>query len=291
MRTNAARLHLRPSPELNARILAVIGRALVLYPVMLHAFVFLSNHWHALATACDGEALSKFLQYVHSNVAKAAQQINGVQGKVWGREASIIPVLDDEAQLQRLAYLLAHGTKESLVASPLDWPGVSSARALALGERLVGEWVDRSAKRRLERGGKRVHPAQYTTYYPIELAPLPAQERMSTEARREEVQRIVAEIVVAHPGPHLGVASVLMQDSNAQPMRSKRSTPPPVHTTSPRLRRRYLRLYDAFMNAYRATAERHAKRPTTVEWPIDAFLPARTYVSAADSPPLMRMIL
>jgi REP element-mobilizing transposase RayT len=111
-RTNGARLYLRPSPELNAAILAILGRALAHYPIALHAFVFLSNHWHALVTPADAQALADFMRYVHGNVAKAAQEHNGVRGTVWQRRAQIIPVLDEHAQLNRLRYVLAHGTKE-----------------------------------------------------------------------------------------------------------------------------------------------------------------------------------
>ena len=42
--------------------------------------------------------------------------------------------------MSRLAYLLAHGVKEGLVASPYDWPGVHCARALVEGKPVSGRW-------------------------------------------------------------------------------------------------------------------------------------------------------
>ena len=69
-RTVGRRYLLVPSEELNAGIWAIIGRALWMYPVELHAVAFMSNHWHALVTVADAEALSRFVQYVHSNVAR-----------------------------------------------------------------------------------------------------------------------------------------------------------------------------------------------------------------------------
>ncbi|MBA3817288.1 MAG: hypothetical protein H0X17_00210 [Deltaproteobacteria bacterium] len=289
MRTNAARLHLRPSAELNARILAIIGRALVLYPVMLHAFTFLSNHWHALVTPCDAKALASFLQYVHSNVAKAAQEINGVKGKVWSRKASIIPVLDEDAQRDRLRYILSHGTKEHLVPSPYDWPGASSVRALALGEKLVGRWIDPQAKRRCGRGAGSVNPAQYTTAYPIDLAPLPAHASMTAAERQLDVQQTIAGIEAEHPGPCLGVETVLAQDPNAAPVESKSSTAPAAHTRSAPLRSLYLQLRGDFLAAYRAAAAEHAQRPTSVQWPGNAFLPSGLFVRV-DPQPLTSML-
>ncbi len=241
MRTNESRLYLRPSKELNEAILAILGRALARHNVRLHAFVFLSNHWHALVTVPSGKALSGFLRDVHSGVAKAAQRINGVKGKVWqGKKATVIPVLDDEAQLRRLRYLLAHGTKEGLVASPTLWPGLTSARALLGEEALSGTWIDHKRLRELRRSRPDPHPTEYITEYPIELAPLPVHEGLSAEAIVDEVRTMVAEIEAEHPGPHLGVDAVLAQDPQSEPRTTKRGTIAPlVHTTSDELRNAY----------------------------------------------------
>ena len=293
VRTNGARFYLRPGPELNAAILGIVGRALALYPVSLHAIVFLSNHWHALVTPCDGEALARFLQYVNANVAKAAQAINGVRGIVWQRRASLIHVLDEEAQLERLRYLLAHGTKERLVASPRLWPGVTSARSLAGEEVLVGVWEDRALKRRLERGNRVPHPSEYTIRYPIEFVPLPVHATISDADRQREINATLAEVESAHPGPHLGVSAVLAQDPNTEPVRSKHGRAPAVHTTSDGQKARYLALRAAFREAYRSAAARHAERPTAVAWPVDAFLPALQFVVPGDvksRPPMLAMI-
>src|SRR4051794_5074321 len=74
-RTVGGRFLLRPSAELNATILAVLGRALALFPVDLHAVAFMSNHWHALVSVPDARALTQFVQHVHSNIARAANRL------------------------------------------------------------------------------------------------------------------------------------------------------------------------------------------------------------------------
>jgi putative transposase len=291
MRTNAARLHLRPSPELNARIEAILAVALFRYPVLLHAIVFLSNHWHALVTPCDAQAMRRFLQFVNGNIAKAAKEINGVKGKVWQSRASLIPVLDDAAQLSRLRYLLAHGTKEHLVGSPLEWPGVTSARALATGEKLYGTWVDRTRRKRLSRSGRTPHPSEYSTTYPIELSPLPVHDKLSPSDRQQEVRAMLAEIVAEHPGPHMGVEAVLAQDPEAEPFESKNTRAPAVHTTSQGLKEKYLILRGAFRRAYRDAARAHRENPTSATWPMDSFLPPSIFFSPGDSPPLLSMLV
>jgi hypothetical protein len=186
--------------------------------------------------------------------------------------------------------VLAHGTKEHLVASPLDWPGVTAARALAGREVLVGRWVDRTARKRLERSGRTPQASEYTTEYPIELAPLPVHERQTGPDREREVAAMIAEIEAAHPGPHLGVAAVLAQDPNAEPRHSKRGRAPAVHTTSEQLEIHYLALRAEYRRAYRSAANRHAVRPTIVGWPLDSFLPASTFISVGRSPPLFAML-
>ncbi len=282
MRTDASRLYLRPSLQLNALILGTLGRALATYRVALHAFVFLSNHWHALATAMDAGALSRFVRDVHSGVGRAAQRVNGIDGKVWqGKHASYIPVLDDEAQLQRLRYLLAHGTKEGLVASPLLWPGLTSARVLAGKEILAGTWVDRQKLWDLRRSSKTPDPTKYEIRYPIELVPLPVHQGLTTTQIASDVAAMLAEVEAMHPGPHLGVEHVLAQNPRSQPRITKREPPPLVHTTSPALRRAYLVARAEFHRSYRKAAEKHAALPTTESWPPDVFLPASQFVSKA----------
>ncbi len=279
LRTNAAQFFLRPSHELNLAILAILGRALALYPVALHAFVFMSNHWHALVTPCDGDALRGFKQFVHSNVAKAAKRINKVKGKVWAASGSKdIHVLEDDAQIDRLKYLLAHGTKEGLVESPLLWPGLTSARALVGDEVLVGEWEYRDTRASLSRS--RVPERwEYTERFPIHLTPLPVHATLTAEQIATEVRAMLGEIETAHPGPFLGVAGVLAQDPNGAPVEPKQARAPAVHTKSKNLRIRFRKLRAAFREDYRNSALRHHSMPTSVRWNHSGFLPTVQFVT------------
>jgi len=47
-RTLQGRFLLKPTDELRSVVIGVLGRAQRLYPVKLHVFVFLSNHYHLL---------------------------------------------------------------------------------------------------------------------------------------------------------------------------------------------------------------------------------------------------
>jgi hypothetical protein len=255
MRTVEGRFLLRPCPELNERILGILGRALFLYPLALHAFVFLSNHWHALVTTPDAKRLSSFLCYVNSNIAKAAQEVHNFKGSVWARRAETIVVVDDGADLDRLRYLLAHGAKEGLVASPLDWPGVSSARAIALGEELEGRWRDRTREARLSRSHRRVvTDDDVVTRYPIHLTPLPSWSAATLEQQRVAAVAVVRDIEnearVAHPNP-CGVAAVHAQSPFAVPAAMTMSPAPRVHARTHAGAAKFLEARAAFINAYR----------------------------------------
>ncbi len=145
VRTVQSRLLLRPSPSLNETVIGVLGRAQRLYDVRCSCVVFVSNHWHALLSAQDAEQLSRFMQYVNSNVAREVGDLVDWSGPFWARRYSAIVVSEEEtAQVARLRYCLAHGVKENLVERVDQWPGVHSARAILDDKSLQGYWFDRT---------------------------------------------------------------------------------------------------------------------------------------------------
>jgi len=137
-RTVQGRFLLSPSTELNEIILGVLGRAQRLYPVGLCGYVFLSNHYHLLLEVTDAQELSSFMGYLNSNLAREVARRTGWTDKIWARRYQAIPVSEEgTAQVARLAYVLAHGTKERLVGKPEEWPGVHCVRPLLAGEAVV----------------------------------------------------------------------------------------------------------------------------------------------------------
>ncbi len=61
---------LKPSPVVNDMVLGVLGRAQRLYPVDVHAFVFMSNHYHLLISVPDAQRMANFMRYFNSNLAR-----------------------------------------------------------------------------------------------------------------------------------------------------------------------------------------------------------------------------
>jgi hypothetical protein len=55
------------------------------------------------------------MQYLRANLSRKVGRLVDWSGGFWERRYSAEPVLDDEALVGRLRYVLAHGVKEGLV--------------------------------------------------------------------------------------------------------------------------------------------------------------------------------
>jgi hypothetical protein len=234
--TVGSKFLLRPSPAFNAAVLSILGRALSLLPLDLHAVAFMSNHWHCLVSVADAQAASRFVQFVHGNLARIVQSLVGWDGRVF-RKASYI-VVGTAGEEQRLRYVLSQGAKEGLVRRPVDWPGVHSARALIGEEVLVGVWREREHERKIRTGGgngggRAPSAAEASTRYLIDLVPLPSWRLLDAAERFTRVRRLLDDIEREARTKHAAVAGarrVLNMDPFDKPLASKRSPAPKVHT-------------------------------------------------------------
>ncbi len=226
----------RPSEEVNAMILGVIGRAQLHAEIKLHAFIFLSNHYHILVSIPNGPELSKFMQFVNGNIAKELNLINERDGALWERRFRSIPVAQDSCtQVWRLRYLLAHGTKENLVGRIGDWPGASSLKWLRDGKPIIGRWLDRTARYHARRRkGYVEQPDEFAIYYELKMTVLPCWRDLPAAAWRSLVRNIIGELqaeanerIEATGLRPLGVAAVLAADPYSR-VRSKHGRAPTV---------------------------------------------------------------
>lgn len=282
---------LRPSAAVNALILGVLARALQLCRVQLHAMVFMSNHAHLLLTAADAEALARFIGHVKGNIARGVRRLLGRDVQIWSRRTRAIAILDEDAAIERFSYLLRHGVKENLVASPRHWPGVTSARALAGEETLTGTWIDGRAacedRRRVTKRG----PGAYATTLPIVLAPLPCWSDLPPDEYQARCRAMIADIEQEHAASGatpLGAAAVLAMDPSTEPAETKRGPAPPCHASAGDTRAEYLERRGAFVDAYRVQAAAlRAGRAAT--FPSGSFPPRGPFVrfvaSSSAAPP------
>jgi putative transposase len=248
----------------------------------IQCFVFLSTHYHLLCAPQDANHLARFMSYVSGNLAREICRLVGWSGKVWARRYAHVPVLGDEAQVDRLRYLLAQGVKEGLVAHAIDWPGASAVPALLDGSmRLVGTWYDRTAAYQAARAGQAVEPADWIHEKTVLLTPLPALAHLAVEEYNGFVSSLVRQIEsdCAHtPADVMGAEAAAAQDPKTI-VRQRRRTPIPlVHAASIELWRAFRDAYRAFVAAFQfARAQLKAGIKDAV-FPEGSFGPALGFV-------------
>jgi hypothetical protein len=266
---------------MNDVIRGVLARAARRAGLAVHAPVFLSNHYHLLASVRDAQQLAEFMNYLNSNLAREAGRLVRWREKFWGRRFQAVIVSDEEeAQVSRLAYVLAQGVKEGLVASPFDWPGVHCAQALTEGTAISGRWHDRTLESRARRKGLALETQAFVEQETLQLTPLPCWKSLPPEEYRARVLQLIKDIEAearlqqeeTGQAP-LGSDAVCRQNPHHEPNRLKKGPAPLVHAVAPAVRRSLRNAYFAFREAYRYAANRLRAGATDFEFPIGAFPP------------------
>jgi hypothetical protein len=275
---------MKPEPELTAIIIGVLGRAQALYGVLIHAFVFLSNHFHMLLTARDAKQLSSFMCYLDSNVGKETGRHSDWGDRIWARRFhSMVISSEPEAQVARLKYLLSNGCKEGLVARPQDWKGPSCAQALLDGRATVeGRWFDRTKEYRAKQAGRE---ETHSTVETVKLSPLPCWADLEPEDVQRRVREIVEEIERETAAMHeengtkpLGMNRVVKQHPHSRPKNLERSPAPSFYAATKKAREALRVAYRVFLEQYRVAAEQLKSGDFDASFPVGSFPPPRPFV-------------
>jgi Transposase IS200 like len=278
------RFLMRPSSQVNDRILGIIGRAQRLTGVRLYAFNYQSNHSHELAGVDSVEQMADYECVLKGNLARELGRHYEWREKFWGRRYHSASLADDEVdQQKRLRYVLANGCKDGLVDSPLDWPGASTAWALSRGIwTLKGTWLDRSSERS-EKGPIEVEET-------VQLSPLPFMEHWSRDRQRRWFCDVLREIEDEARDQRrregrrsVGVKRILTQNPYDMPANFQPSPAPLFHACNPQERQK-LRLARELKEAsYQFAAERLRRGLPDVVFPENCFLPP--HVQSQRGPP------
>ena len=286
-RTVQGRWLLRPSPELRDIVVGILARARTRYSgVRLHAFVFLSNHFHLLATAESAQQLAGFMCYVNSNVAREAGRLYQWTDKFWGtRFQAIVVSLEEAAQVGRLRYVLSQGCKEGLVRRPAEWPGAQCIDALLEGKPLMGHWIDRTRQYEAHRRGREADDSLFASDEILSLESLPCWAHLPPEKIRAHIAALIADIerettaaLAAEGREPLGAQAVQRQDPHERPARVKRSPAPLIHAASRAVRLEFWAAYREFVRAFRCASERLRRGDLSATFPPWSFPPALPYV-------------
>jgi REP element-mobilizing transposase RayT len=282
-RTIHGRYLLKPNRRLREITLGALARAQQRYGVAIHAFVFLSNHYHLLISVTDARQMAAFVGYFESKLAKEVGRLTGWREKIWGRRYSAIPVsLEVQAQVGRLKYLLSQGVKEGLVLHPADWPGAQSVQALLEGAPLKGVWHDRTAEYLARQRGHRLVPEKLCIPEVIELSPLPCWVEESGANRRDLVRHLVAEIMADARASKPNYRKLLRGPRPTdRPRHSNRSPAPWFHCASKAVRLELRRAYSDFLDAYREAFRLLNDSIWSAAFPAGCFPPSRPFVTAS----------
>ncbi|MSQ83026.1 MAG: hypothetical protein EXR77_08945 [Myxococcales bacterium] len=166
---------------------AIIARAQQEHGVDVHAYFVMSNHYHALYSSSNLDALADFLRDVHSEMARYSNTIHELTGPVFAGRCHIKPVFPDEATTtNRLAYIMGQAVKIKGSRWTIDdWPGANTNRALMYGDKLDGRHFD-NARKILEsrrKGGPQADD-EYTSRPEVVLTVLPCWKHLSVDDQR-----------------------------------------------------------------------------------------------------------
>ncbi len=263
-KTIQGRFLIRPSSEVNQAIKGTLGRAQRYTGLRIVVCVFLSNHYHLLVIPDSEDQLAEFMQFLNTNLSKQLGRLHDWQGPVFPIRYKAIPVSDEEeAQVARLRYLLAHGAKEGLVLRPEDWPGVHCVIELTRGPSLLrGIWRERTAIYEAKERGKSLPAEDRTTWETTVFSPLPAWAAMTTTQRFETTRELIADIeqqsresLAAKKSRPLGERAILTQDPHGRPRDLKRSPAPIAHAATFEIWHAMKIAYWEFVLAYREASE------------------------------------
>lgn len=287
-RTVHARFLLRPGRDLNEIVLGLLARAASRYDVKVCAFIFLSNHAHLLLQPADAEQLALFMGYLNGNLAKEAGRLHGWRERFWSRRYRAIVISDEEeAQVQRLRYLLENGCKENLVRRPQDWPGATCVHALLGGRPVRGVWFDRSAEYAARQRGERFSKYDFAEELELRLSPLPAWSGVERAETRQRVRELLKGIEAdcrresrtTGVSP-LGARRICRQNPHSTSENAGRSPAPRFHAIKRSVREDLEIAYQAFLEAYQLASRALRSGKLDAGFPAGCFRPRLPFARA-----------
>jgi REP element-mobilizing transposase RayT len=277
-RTIQARFLMVPSEKTNELIGGILARAVRQTDVEIFAYVFTSNHFHAMVRAPSAIAMGKFMQRLQGNIAVKVGRLIDWRGRFFARRYSAEPIVDEEAQTERLRYILSHGVKEGLVSKVKQWPGLSCVQALLESGSSFHRWRDWTRRWKLE-VDEGIKIDRFAEECPSEsesltLTPLPCWAGLGSSRRRHLVAQLVASIDEAAPNKFQENAEhITIQDPHDRPRNTKHTPRPKAHASTLALWMETVRRYRDFLAAFRTASRQWLAGCFEVEFPLHCFRP------------------
>jgi REP element-mobilizing transposase RayT len=296
---------LLPEPRVVQLIGFIFALAVQKYGLLVHEVMFLSNHFHMLATDVDGR-LPEFMAYLDSLLARSLNAIRGRSGTVFEKHYNLVVVTGEEAVLEHAKYTLANPCAAHLVRRSRHWKGFSS-RSMRYGQPVtfkrpkLGLWrkpmdepnhrmkaMDPGRAKRRHKPSKLPETVQFTLHRP------PVREGLTDDEVRAEVLRRLdeREMELIRERSKQGIQVAGMDKVLAQKWYSFPGAPEDMFKTTPKVsgRSKWLRIEALgrlawFEQAYRRARERFAQGMRDVLWPRGTWLMCVRHGLPCEQPP------
>jgi REP element-mobilizing transposase RayT len=272
-------------PEVVSAIGACLAKAASSYFIQVNSFTQMQSHLHLVVTL----TLPNLHHFMRSFLSAAAKIINDHldrQGPVFGERYSPTQILDDDACIEKLAYVNANPCNANLVDRAADWPGLTSARALVTGETLVFQKVDRTAFDRARRRDAQARPEDFLVTHELVVSPLPCWKDLPPEEQRRLAAEAITKAEDAARAKRLAEGKTVMPRHrlmgtrpSERAERPKRGNRPLCHTTIPELFQAYREEWWLFRQDYGAASEKYRAGAYATRFPDGSIRPPLLDVS------------
>jgi len=277
-RTIEERFWLTPYDEAKKIFGRWLARAVKKFGIELYAHCVMGNHYHLLLRA-PNDNLSAFMEFLQANVAKAINRLHDRRGPLWQRRYSAEPVLDVEAMVDRMGYILANPTSAHLVLVPEQWPGLTSMGVIVGQPPECFTYFDATAWYRAGRP-KDKGPFHHTVE--LTVMRLPELAHLDDEAYRQRVLDAVSVYTDAAAAEQrrrgirvMGLVKLRRVNPSSRPHQPKRSNRPLCHTTMRSLWVTFKQMTRSFEGRYRKAAAQYRQGVVDVVFPPGSFPPSR----------------
>lgn len=220
---------MRPNRKVRRVIAGIVARYSELLKIEIYALIFLSNHYHLLIKAPQGNA-DEFEENINREIARRINWINHREGKFWARRYDDQPILNEDDLLEAFLYITTNAVKHGLVSDPAIWPGFNSYNMSITERAETYSFEHHSAE----------EPHDRITSHTLKITPLPQFAGLSSKKRREKVlelinertKRLVEERKAKGQG-FMNLDDIQAQDPNDVPRSVSRSARPCCYSKSP----------------------------------------------------------
>lgn len=263
---------LRPSKQINAVLRFCLAAAAQRFGVRIHAFVFLSNHYHLVATDRNGRLL-EFVAWLNTHISKCLNLHHGRSENLFdSRQAHIIPIATASDVFSKMVYVLANPVAAGLVSRGELWPGLRSDTA-DVGRTLRAE-KPKVYFRREENDGAAPDLARFDLEVPPGFEHLTVKQfrrelAAAVEAREAELRTQLRAEGRSVLGVR-GVKAVSPFDSPRQPA-ERGGRVPRLVCKDPELRKTLLERLKEFLVDYREALEAYCAGRRRTEFPAGTY--------------------